>query len=126
MADVAVLYPVTTIQANWFAGAEFGAAAADAANTAYSLARSVYEAGIDLDFIDHESLAGARVEDGRLKVSGLEFRVLLLPPLTTVRTATPGQGAGVLGGRRHSHRLSRPARRLGGTGPRRSGRTRHP
>ena len=88
VADVAVLYPVTTIQANWFAGAEFGAAAADAANTAYTLARSVYEAGIDLDFIDHESLARARVEDGRLKVSGLEFRVLLLPPLTTVRTAT--------------------------------------
>ena len=28
VADVAVLYPVTTIQANWFAGAEFGAAAA--------------------------------------------------------------------------------------------------
>ena len=28
------------------------------------------------------------MEDGRLKVSGLEFRVLLLPPLTTVRTAT--------------------------------------
>ena len=88
VADDALLYPVTTIQANWFAGAEFGAAAADAANTAYGLARSVYEAGIDLDFIDHESLARARVEDGRLKVSGLEFRVLLLPPLTTVRTAT--------------------------------------
>ena len=126
VADVAVLYPVTTIQANWFAGAEFGAAAADAANTAYSLARSVYEAGIDLDFIDHESLADARVEDGRLKGlrAGVPGAAAAAPHDGADRD--PGQGAGVLGGRRHSHRLSRPARRLGGTGPRRSGRTRHP
>ena len=87
-ADVALLYPVTTIQANWFAGAQFGAAAADAANTAYGLACSVYEAGIDLGFIGPRVARPRAVESGRLKVSGLEFRVLLPPPLSTVRTAT--------------------------------------
>ena len=88
VADVAILYPITTIQANWFSGNEFGAAADDAANTAFSLARTVYDGNLDCDFIDFESLQKARVEDGKLKVSGLEFPVLLIPPLTTIRTKT--------------------------------------
>jgi len=88
VADVAILYPITAVHANWFGGGEFGAAANEAADAAYSLARTVYASGLDFDYIDFQTLQRAEVEDGRLKVSGLEFPVLLLPPLSTIRIGT--------------------------------------
>ena len=88
VADVALLYPITTIHANLSGGGQFGAAADDSANTAYAIARSIYNNNIDLDFIDFDSLQRARVEDRKLKVSGLEFQAILLPPLTTIRIKT--------------------------------------
>jgi len=87
-ADVALLYPLTTIHANWLKGDHFTAAADDAATATFALARHIYRSGIDFDFVDDDTLARAEVDDGKLKVAGLEFRAVVLPPMTTIRTAT--------------------------------------
>lgn len=99
-ADVAVLYPLTTIHANWIAGKvsgrfgdneilpAFNQHAQEAAQMTMNLASRIYQNTIDLDFIDYHSLERSTVEDAKLKVSDLEFRVLVLPPMTTVRIPT--------------------------------------
>jgi hypothetical protein len=101
-ADVAVLYPLTTFHANWIAGKvsgmfggdnydifpAFNQHAQEAAQMTMNLARRIYQNTIDLDFIDYHSLERSTVEDGKLRVSDLEFRVLVLPPMTTVRIPT--------------------------------------
>ena len=99
-ADVALLYPLTTMHANWVAGRlsgplthddlwpAFEPAANRSAQSLMKLAKSIYHHGIDLDFINDESIEQATVQDNKLKVAGLEFRAIVLPPLTTIRTAT--------------------------------------
>jgi hypothetical protein len=50
--------------------------------------RPALPAGYDFDGCDAQSLLGAHVENGRIKLpSGTEYRVLLLPSLTTMRPA---------------------------------------
>ena len=88
VADVAILYPITAVHANASSGGQFGAAADEAADATYSLARTVYDSNLDCDYIDFQSLQRAEVEGGMLKVSGLEFPVLLLPPMSTIRIST--------------------------------------
>ncbi len=106
-ADVAVLYPLTTIHANWIAGKvsgkfgdydvfhpnpvfhAFNQHAQEAAQMTMNLASQIYQKNtIDFDFIDYHSLERSTVEEAKLKVSDLEFRVLVLPPMTTVRIPT--------------------------------------
>ena len=100
--DVAVLYPLTTIHAHWSGGRlspegtrqkfrhpeDFGDAAHEAARTTYEVAKRVYRGGIDLDFVDDRSLCRAQVDEGQLKVAGMAFRAVVLPPMTTIRTET--------------------------------------
>lgn len=87
-ADVALLYPLTTVHANWAGGRNFSDAAQEAAAKLYDLGKVIYRSGIDLDYIDYQSLCRAEVSEGRLKVSGMEFRAIVLPPMTTIRTET--------------------------------------
>jgi len=87
-ADVAVLYPITTVHANWFDADHFTDAGEQSAVSTFDLARQIYRSGIDFDFIDYPSLCNAQVRDGKLIVAGVEFRVLVLPPITTIRTET--------------------------------------
>ena len=99
-ADVALLYPLTTMHANWVAGRlsgplthddlwpAFEPAANQSAQSLMKLAKTIYHHGIDLDFINDESIEQAEVQGNTLKVAGLEFRAIVLPPLTTIRTAT--------------------------------------
>jgi hypothetical protein len=84
-ADVALLYPLTTIHANWFRGTEFSGEAHDAANETCTLAGHLYRSGVDFDFMDEHVLEQAEVRDGKLVVAGMAYRALLLPPLTTIR-----------------------------------------
>lgn len=83
-ADVALLYPLTTLHADWAGGENFGPAARQAASKVMDLASTIYSSGIDFDFIDDPSLDRAEVSAGKLVVSGIEFRAVLLPPLTTI------------------------------------------
>lgn len=87
-ADVAFLYPITTVHANWLADKGFSNIAEEAASMTLKLAQLIYRSGIDFDFIDYSSLCSAQVDNGRLKVSGLEFHCIVLPPMTTIRTET--------------------------------------
>ena len=88
VADVALLYPLTTVHANWLRGDSFTSAADDCAMTTFALARQIYEAGIDFDFVDDNLLSQAVVRDGTLEIAGIRFRAVLLPPMTTIRRRT--------------------------------------
>lgn len=78
--DVAILYPVATKEAGMDGEA--------AVSTAFSLADSLVKTGVDIDFIDFESLARAQVQDRELRVSGEAYRVLVLPAMKAVRFST--------------------------------------
>ena len=78
--DVAVMYPVATVEA--------GIQGEAAVQTAFAVGRDLYGRGIDFDFIDFESLARARVEKGELRVSGERYRALILPAMSAVRSST--------------------------------------
>lgn len=99
-ADVALLYPLSTFHANWIAGRVSGPLTAEqvwpaftseakvASDTTMELAKHIYRNSIDLDFIDYHSLERAQVGEGTLRISDLDFRVLVLPAMTTIRTST--------------------------------------
>lgn len=77
--DVAVIYPVAPYEAEMDGE--------KARNTAFELARSLMAEGISFEFIDNESLAGAVVEDGllRIKEAGAGYRALVFPDMSAVR-----------------------------------------
>jgi len=78
--DVAVMYPVTPMQA--------GMDGQNAVKNAFGLANHLFARGIDFDFIDDDSLARAKVEDKELRAAGEAYRVLVLPAMKAVRDAT--------------------------------------
>jgi hypothetical protein len=79
VCDVAVIYPVAPYEADLHGDR--------ARDTAFALGRKLLKAGIDFEFIDHESLARADVEDGRLVVrdARASYRVLVVPAMDAVR-----------------------------------------
>jgi hypothetical protein len=79
-ADVAVIYPVAPMEA--------GTGGPEAVRAAFDTAEKLYRGGIDLDFIDFESVARASVEGPELCVGGERFRVLVLPAMRAVRWST--------------------------------------
>jgi len=99
-ADVALLYPITTIHANWTVGKvsgpygdstiqpAFTSQARESSEAFMNLLTQIYKDAIDLDVVDYHSLENSAVESGTLKVSDLSFRVLVLPPMTTIRMST--------------------------------------
>ena len=87
-ADVAFLYPLATVHANWEDRKEFNEVAQEVNKGTYDLAKCIYRSGIDLDFIDDSGMDRAAVDDGLLQVAGLEFRAVVLPPQTTMRLST--------------------------------------
>jgi len=82
VADVAVVYPVTPYEAEMDGNR--------AKESAFALGRSLMAAGINFEFIDHESLARAVVEDGKLKVknAGPAYQALVFPDMDAVRWAS--------------------------------------
>jgi len=87
-ADLAILFPTTSIHANWLRGDSFTHAADVTASSTYNMARTIYTGGVDFDFIDEQTLSQAEVRGGKLCVSGLEFRAVALPPMTTIHIET--------------------------------------
>ena len=87
-ADVAFLYPLMSIHANWLKGDHFTAAGDAVAVAALGLARAIYHGSIDLDFIDDSKIAEAIICGDRLEVAGTLFKVVVMPPMTTIRTET--------------------------------------
>jgi len=77
---VAIIYPVAPMVAN-IKGNE-------SVQTAFNIANELYPKGIDLDFMDYESLNRSKVKDAGLQVSGEKYKLLILPALTAVRYST--------------------------------------
>jgi hypothetical protein len=99
-ADVALLYPTTTLHATWreVPGegapnhdrvlASFAPEGRQASETTISLMKRIYHDGLDFDVIDDRGLEAAEVKGGVLRIAGMEFRALVLPPLSTIRRST--------------------------------------
>ncbi|MDP4205186.1 MAG: glycosyl hydrolase [Bacteroidota bacterium] len=78
--DVAMVYPVAPVEAN-LKGDE-------STTTAFSIAKDIYPAGIDFDFMDFESLVRCQIQNKELNVSGEKYKILILPSLSAVRYST--------------------------------------
>ncbi len=99
--DVAVLYPASALEGGLnprvrplpdrevliteetpgTAGETLDAAEA----SAFGLGRTLFDAGVDFDYIDDESVARAEIAGGRLCVAGESYSVLILPYVSSVR-----------------------------------------
>jgi hypothetical protein len=86
-ADVALLYPLSTLHAHWHSGSEFEEPAVEAERSCFSLAKALFQGGIDFNFVNEASLQGAAVDGGRLQVGGSGYPVLLWPAQTTIQRA---------------------------------------
>jgi len=84
-ADVALLYPMSTVHAHWRDGSKFGPPAEVAQNTMFALAETIYAGGIDFDFVDERGLVDGKAAHGTMNLAALEFPVVLLPTMTTIR-----------------------------------------
>lgn len=80
LCDVALMYPVGPVQA--------GLKGAEAVETAFDIARNLYPAGIDFDFMDFQSLDRCVTNNKHLEVSGEKYKVLILPAMSAVRFST--------------------------------------
>jgi hypothetical protein len=79
VADVAIIYPVAPYEAEMDGDA--------AKNTAFDLGKKLLAAGINFEFIDHQSLARAEVKDGHLVLptAGASYQALIFPGMEAVR-----------------------------------------
>lgn len=91
--DVGIVYPIDAIDA---LPAEAGRARIvahvgnagieggyheDPEECAFRLGRYLFDHGLDFDFLDRDSIAAARVEDGRLIAGSAGYRVVILPSM---------------------------------------------
>ena len=79
VCDVAIMYPVTPYEAELNGDM--------ARDTAFELGEKLMAAGINFDFIDHQSLARAKVKEGKLLVedAGASYQALVFPAMDAVR-----------------------------------------
>jgi len=80
VCDAAVHYPVVSLLAGEppkLKGPDY--------NEYMKLSRSLYDAGIDNDIADDDSIVGGTVTDGKLTMAGNEYQALVFGPETTVR-----------------------------------------
>jgi glycosyl hydrolase family 106( putative alpha-L-rhamnosidase)/glycosyl hydrolase family 2 len=80
VVDVAVHYPVVSL----LAGEAPGQKGPDY-NQYMKISRLLYDAGMDNDIIDDDSILAGRVKDGKFLVAGNEYRALVFGPETTMR-----------------------------------------
>src|SRR6185436_1932378 len=51
----------------------------------FALAKSLYPSGLDFNFVDEARLAEATIKGRNIIIGGLEFPVVVLPSLSTIR-----------------------------------------
>lgn len=78
-SEIAVTYPTAPGMAG------LGGNQKAAENAAFDAARKIYAQERDVTFIDDQSVLRAEIRDGKLCVSGMEFRVYVLPGMEAVR-----------------------------------------
>jgi len=87
VCDVAVLYPITSIWANTVAGKPTDMAQR-IADRYHQIIRTLLAKQIDLDVVHEDHLNRAKIENGCIKIADETYRVLILPPLTTLHRQT--------------------------------------
>jgi len=80
VCDVALMYPVEPVQA--------GLNGDESVTTAFGIARDLYPAGLDFDFMDFQSLERSVNNNKHLEVIGEKYKVLILPAMSAVRWST--------------------------------------
>lgn len=88
VVDVALLYPASSMHADWTPEEGIGETGRRISSRTRDLCIDLYRSGTDLIFVDDESLAGAGVENGTLRISEIEVPVLMLGPGLSLRRAT--------------------------------------
>ncbi len=88
LADVGVLYPVHTMQANYVAHRGATDMAAVTETQFWGVGRHLLQNQIDFHYVNDASLQAATVAGGRISRNGAEFSTIVLPPLTTIDRAT--------------------------------------
>ena len=79
-ADIAIIYPVSTAQARMNA--------TKASASAFESGTNLFNNGYDFIFMDDQSIIRSEILGGKLSVSDMEFKVLILPDLKAVRWTT--------------------------------------
>jgi alpha-L-rhamnosidase len=88
VVDVAVHYPVVSV----LAGQAPGVKGPDN-NTYMSVSRAIYDAGIDNDIIDDDSILRGTIRGGRLHTGGNAYQALVFGPQTTMRRSVLAKAA---------------------------------
>lgn len=78
VTDVAIIYPVSPMQVD----------SKHKPKIAFETGENLFNAGIDFNFMDYQSLARAEVRDGSLHVADSKYPVLVLADLPSVRFTT--------------------------------------
>lgn len=100
--DVAILYPSSVLESEAAPTGAFDIeariqnsginacenASLDAESIAFGLGKYLFDRACDFDFIDFESLLRSQMSDGKLSISGENYRVLILPAMSAIRFAT--------------------------------------
>jgi hypothetical protein len=80
LADIAILYPVSTAQA--------GMGEKEATAIAFESGTTLFNNGYDFLFIDDQSLIRSETDNGFLNVTDQSFKVLILPSMKAIRWTT--------------------------------------
>ncbi len=88
VADVAILYPVTSMHAQWRAVGGITKVGKEIDQRTRALSRALYHAGLDVIFVDDETLSQAHIENGDLILAGMPFKALVMGPNTTIKRDT--------------------------------------
>jgi hypothetical protein len=91
LADVGVLYPVHTMQANYVAHRGATDMAAITETQFWAVGQHLLQNQIDFHYVNDASLQAATVGDGRITHNDTTFSTIVLPPLTTLDRSTLAQ-----------------------------------
>lgn len=87
VAKILILYPINSIWTNYTPQARNKIGNVIEFDFNY-LTDTLLRLHYDFDFVDEDVLNGANFENGKIKIANEEYDLLLLPPLTHLKTAT--------------------------------------
>jgi len=87
VAPVAILYPMSSMWANYTPQGRDHASAAIEFDFVY-LTDTLLRLHVDYDYIDEDTLKDVSVKDGKLCINGEEYSLLILPPVTHLKAST--------------------------------------
>lgn len=85
VAKIAVLYPMSSIWADFVPGTEIPSAVNEMEEAFAPLGATLQKLNRDFVVVDEQSFAGATVQDGAFRINGLSFQALVLPKMTSIR-----------------------------------------